>query len=58
MIKSHMLVHHAVNEDPDQPYTYVLTLVPVSSYLHNVNKDYDRSKTGVLTSVTFLISYF
>ena len=57
MIKSHMLVHHAVNEDPDQPYTYVLTLVPVS-YLYNANKDYDQPKTGVLTSVTFLISYF
>ena len=57
MIKSHMLVHHAVNEDPHQPYTYGLTLVPVS-YLYNVNKDYDRPKTGVLTSVTFLISFF
>ena len=52
-----MLVHHAVNEDPHQPYTYGLTLVPVS-YLYNVNKDYDRPKTGVLTSVTFLISFF
>ena len=57
MIKSHVLVHHAANEDPDQPYTYVLALVPVS-YLYNVNKAYDRPKTGVLTSVTFLISYF
>ena len=54
MIKSHVLVHHAANEDPDQPYTYVLALVPVS-YLYNVNKAYDRQKTGVLTSVT---SYF
>ena len=53
MIKSHVLVHHAANKDPDQPYTYVLALVPVS-YLYNVNKAYD----GVLTSVTFLISYF
>ena len=57
MIKPHVLVHHAANEDPDQPYTYVLALVPVS-YLYNVNKTYDRPKTGVLTSVTFLISYF
>ena len=37
MIKSHVLVHHAVYEDPDQKYTYVLTLVPVS-YLYNVTK--------------------
>ena len=57
MIKSHVLVHHAANEDPDQPYTYVLALVPVSN-LYNVNKAYDRQKTGVLTSLTFLISYF
>ena len=55
MIKSHVLVHHAVNEDPYQPYTYVLTLI---SHLYNVNKDYGRPQTGVLTSVTFLISYF
>ena len=57
MIKSHVLVNHAANEGPDQPYTYVLALVP-ASYLYNVNKAYDRPKTGVLTSVTFLISYF
>ena len=55
MIKSHVLVHHAVNEDPYQPYTYVLTHI---SHLYNVNKDYGRPQTGVLTSVTFLISYF
>ena len=29
MIKSHVLVHHAVYEDPDQPYTYVLTHITV-----------------------------